>query len=134
MNATEMENLPVRRLDSSKPGFAEALRQVLAFDAGEDEAIDRAAAQILADVKARGDAAVLEYTKRFDRVEASSMGALEVSQQQLEAALEDLEPSAAPRWRPPPRACAPTTRSRRSNAAATAGNTPRPTAPCWARR
>ncbi|MNS22685.1 Histidinol dehydrogenase [compost metagenome] len=65
---------------------------MLAFEAGEDEAIDRAAAQILADVKARGDAAVLEYTKRFDRVEASSMGALEVSQQQLEAALEDLEP------------------------------------------
>lgn len=92
MNATEMENLPIRRLDSSELGFAEALRQVLAFEAGEDEAIDRAAAQILADVKARGDVAVLEYTKRFDRVEAASMGALEVSQQQLEAALEDLEP------------------------------------------
>jgi histidinol dehydrogenase len=79
MNPTEMENLPIRRLDSSEPGFAEALRQVLAFEAGEDEAIDRAAAQILADVKARGDAAVLEATRRFDRIEADSVAALELS-------------------------------------------------------
>ncbi|MGO4305116.1 histidinol dehydrogenase [Cupriavidus sp. RAF12] len=92
MNETDMENLSIRRLDSVEPGFASALRQVLAFEASEDEAIDRAAAQILADVRARGDEAVLEYTRRFDRVEASSMGALELSQAQLEAALEDLEP------------------------------------------
>ena len=87
MNATEMENVSIRRLDSSDPRFAQALREVLAFEAGEDEAIDRAVAQILADVKDRGDAAVLEYTQRFDRVEAASMGALEISQSELEAAL-----------------------------------------------
>lgn len=92
MNSIDMEKLSVRRLDSSKPGFAESLRQVLAFEAGEDEAIERAVAQILADVKDRGDAAVLEYTERFDRVDASSMAALELSQAELEAALEDLEP------------------------------------------
>jgi len=92
MNAIEKESLSIRRLDSSGPGFVAALREVLAFEAAEDEAIDRAAAQILADVKDRGDAAVLEYTQRFDRVQATSMAALEVSQVQLEAALEDLEP------------------------------------------
>ncbi|MDF3833716.1 histidinol dehydrogenase [Cupriavidus basilensis] len=92
MNENSMQNLAIRRLDSTEPGFAAELRQVLAFEAGEDEAIDRAAAQILADVKARGDAAVLEYTQRFDRVEAASMGALELSQAELETALDELEP------------------------------------------
>lgn len=76
MNDTEMENLSIRRLDSREPGFAGALRQVLAFEASEDEAIDRAAADILADVRRRGDEAVLEYTRRFDRMEAASMSAL----------------------------------------------------------
>jgi hypothetical protein len=76
----------------------------------EDEAIDRAAADILADVRRRGDAAVLEYTRRFDRMEAASMAALELSQSELEAALEASSRSAAPRWKPPLPACAPTTR------------------------
>ncbi|QOT76137.1 histidinol dehydrogenase [Cupriavidus basilensis] len=92
MNENSMENLAIRRLDSTEQGFAAELRKVLAFEAGEDDAIDRAVAQILADVKARGDAAVLEYTQRFDRVEASSMAALEISPAKLEAALEELEP------------------------------------------
>ena len=89
MNETDMDNLSIRRLDSAEPGFADALRQVLAFEASEDEAIDRAAADILADVRKRGDDAVLEYTRRFDRVEAASMGALELTQAQLDAALEE---------------------------------------------
>ena len=66
---------------------------MLAFEASEDEAIDRAAAQILADVKARGDAAVLEYTNRFDKLAAGSVAALEIPQAEMRAALEGL-PSA----------------------------------------
>jgi histidinol dehydrogenase len=65
----------------------------LAFEASEDEAIDRAAASILADVKARGDAAVLETTNRYDRLQAASVAALELSQAQLQAALARLEPA-----------------------------------------
>ncbi|MGT2430399.1 histidinol dehydrogenase [Cupriavidus basilensis] len=90
MNENSMENLEIRRLDSTEPRFAAELREVLAFEASEDEAIDRAVAQILADVKTRGDAAVLEYTQRFDRVDAGAMGALEVSPAKLEAALDEL--------------------------------------------
>lgn len=82
----------IRRLDSSEPDFAATLRQLLAFEAGEDEAIDRTVGLILSDVKARGDAAVLEYTHKFDRLEADSIGALELSPAELDAALEDLEP------------------------------------------
>ena len=63
----------IRQLDTSDPDFNAKLMQVLAFEASEDEAIDRAAASILADVKARGDAAVLEYTNQFDRLSATSV-------------------------------------------------------------
>ena len=83
----------IRRLDASDPDFAETLSSVLAFEASEDEAIDRAVAAILADVKQRGDAAVLAYTQQFDRVEAASVGALEIPQAELQAALASLEPA-----------------------------------------
>src|SRR5437899_5784042 len=82
----------IRQLDSSSPDFRQQLTAVLAFDASEDEAIDRAAAQILADVKARGDAAVLDYTNRFDRLNAGSVAALEIPQAELQAALDSLPP------------------------------------------
>jgi histidinol dehydrogenase len=82
----------IRKLDSSAPDFQKSLHAVLAFEASEDEAIERSVAQILNDVKARGDAAVLEYTNRFDRLDASSVAALELPFAELEAALESLEP------------------------------------------
>jgi histidinol dehydrogenase len=80
----------IRKLDSSNPDFKSQLSAVLAFEASEDEAIDRAAAQILADVKARGDDAVLEYTNRFDRLDANSVAALEIPHAALQAALDGL--------------------------------------------
>jgi histidinol dehydrogenase len=58
----------VRQLNSQDADFSSALKKLLAFDAADDEAIDLAAAKILADVKARGDQAVLEYTQKFDRL------------------------------------------------------------------
>jgi histidinol dehydrogenase len=86
-------SVQIRKLDSTDADFNAQLRAVLAFEAGEDEAIDRAAADILADVKARGDAAVLEYTNRFDHLEAASMSALEIRQPELHAALAALPPA-----------------------------------------
>ena len=85
-------SIKIRKLDSSAPEFHKALHAVLAFEASEDEAIEQSVAQILADVKARGDAAVLEYTNRFDRLAASSVAALELPMAELEAALEGLDP------------------------------------------
>ncbi len=80
----------IRQLDTTEPGFNDKLLTVLAFEASEDEAIDRAAAAILADVKARGDAAVLDYTNKFDRLSATSVTALEIPRAELQAALEGL--------------------------------------------
>jgi len=82
--------IAIRKLDSTDAGFRQKLSSVLAFEAGEDEAIDRAAAGILADVKARGDAAVLEYTNRFDRLSATAVSALEIGQDELKKALDGL--------------------------------------------
>ncbi|SDV51282.1 histidinol dehydrogenase [Chitinasiproducens palmae] len=85
--------LNIRKLDASAPDFAASLRAVLAFEAEDDRAIDAAVADILLDVRKRGDAAVLDYTRRFDRIDAADMAALEISSTELDAALEGLEPT-----------------------------------------
>lgn len=85
-------SLKLRRLDTRASDFKVALRALLAFQADEDEAIERVVADILADVKHRGDAAVLDYTKRFDRLEATHLSALEIDATQLEHFLFELEP------------------------------------------
>ncbi|MGS1008058.1 histidinol dehydrogenase [Achromobacter anxifer] len=80
----------INRLDSRDPGFKSALSTLLAFEATEDESIDRAAAGILADVRARGDAALVEYTQRFDRMPGASAQTLEIPKADWQAALAAL--------------------------------------------
>jgi len=82
----------ITRLDSAEADFSNRLSSLLAFEASEDEAIDRAAAQILASVKTNGDTAVLEATNRFDRLQAASVAELELSQEEMQAALQSLSP------------------------------------------
>lgn len=85
----------IRRLDAGGAGFQAQLENVLAFEAGQDAAIESTVAQILADVKQRGDAAVLEYTNRFDRLPnggASTIAELEIKPAQMQSALEQLSP------------------------------------------
>jgi histidinol dehydrogenase len=83
----------IRRLDSSHPGFDAVLGELTAFDSKEDAALGATVDAILADVRARGDAAVLEYTARFDRVEAAGVAALEISGRDCRAAFEALPPA-----------------------------------------
>ena len=85
--------MDVRKLDSTAPDFKQQLTKLLAFEAETDDAIESAVARILADVKARGDAAVLEYTNKFDRIPgggAASMAAFDLTQQELQDALASL--------------------------------------------
>ena len=77
----------IHRLDSRDAGFDRALSELLAFDASQDESIERAAAAILDDVRRRGDDALLEYTRRFDRVQADSVQALEIPRGEWQDAL-----------------------------------------------
>ena len=83
----------VRQLATAAPGFEAEFARVLHWSAETDQAIEQRVADILADVQRRGDAAVLEYTQRFDGVQAVSVAALEITQAELRAALEQITPS-----------------------------------------
>ena len=80
------------RLSTAQADFETQFQQRLHWSADTDAAIEQRVADILADVKARGDAAVLEYTARFDGLQADSMAALELTQAELKAAFEGLPP------------------------------------------
>jgi histidinol dehydrogenase len=77
----------IRRLATTQPDFDARLAELLAFESVQDPKVEADVAAILADVKARGDAAVLEYTRRFDRVEAATVAALEVPRAEIKLAL-----------------------------------------------
>src|SRR5690606_13414016 len=82
--------MKIRRFSSGDADFRQKLEQLLAFETAQDDQIDKVVADILRDVKVRGDEAVLEYTRRFDRLNAQGMGELELSRAELEVALESL--------------------------------------------
>ena len=82
--------ISITRLEASSADFRARLAELLAFNDATDSAVQNAVSEILAGVRARGDAAVLEYTARFDRLDAPDMAALELSQADLQAALGKL--------------------------------------------
>jgi len=82
--------MEIRRFSTTDSNFDEQLKQLLAFETAQDDSVDEVVAKILKDVKHRGDAAVLEYTNRFDKTSATSLTELEVSQDELQAALTAL--------------------------------------------
>lgn len=79
------------RLDSREDGFPAAFERFLGARRDVEESADRAAAEILADVRARGDAAVLDYTKRFDRLELTA-GTMRVPASEIAGAADLVEP------------------------------------------
>jgi histidinol dehydrogenase len=78
------------RLATADADFEQRFAQRLHWSADTDAEVEQRVAQILADVRSRGDAAVLEYTARFDGVEAKELRTLELSQAELQAAFESL--------------------------------------------
>ena len=78
------------RLSTQAAGFEAAFAQRLHWSADTDAAIEQRVADILLDVQSRGDVAVLEYTQRFDGLNAASMAALEITPAELKAALDSL--------------------------------------------
>jgi len=78
----------IKRLDSSDDNFYAALDQVLAWQASADETVEATVREIITSVRERGDAALLEYTAKFDRLQASSVADLEISRTRLQQALD----------------------------------------------
>lgn len=85
------EALSITRLDAGAPDFAAELARLLHWDVSEDDGVNRIVRDLLADVRARGDAAVLEATRRLDRVQAKALADLEVPAAELDAALAGLD-------------------------------------------
>ena len=85
-----MNALKIKRLDTRDTEFAAQLRALTYFGAQDDPAVDAAAAQILADVRARGDAALLDLTARYDRWKPTSMADLQASPETLQVALHSI--------------------------------------------
>lgn len=78
------------RLSTLDANFEHDFAQRLHWSADTDAAIEQRVADILADVQKRGDAAVLEYTARFDGSQVDGMAALELTQAELKAAFDSL--------------------------------------------
>ena len=78
------------QLSTLDAGFEAAFAARLHWSAATDAAIEQRVADILADVQKRGDAAVLDYTQRFDGLQAADVKALEITQAELQAALDSL--------------------------------------------
>jgi histidinol dehydrogenase len=80
----------IRRLSTREPGFAAELARLTAIEAAQDESVERAVDAILADVRARGDAALVEHTRRLDGVDVQRVTELEIPRAALESALASL--------------------------------------------
>jgi len=82
--------IKVKRLNSQDTGFKEILLSSLSLPMADDEAIDAAVAKILLAIKERGDAAVLDFTNQFDRLNVASVSELEIPFKDLEQAYRSL--------------------------------------------
>src|SRR5688500_17381805 len=80
----------IKKLSSADADFNKALAKLLAFENAQDSKLDSIVADILVDMKTRGDEALLEYTRRFDRVDATSVTELELPRKLLQQALQSL--------------------------------------------
>ncbi len=80
----------IKRLNSSDASFWQDLDAVLAWESVSDKAVNDTVTDIIADIRSRGDAALVEYTNRFDRMSVSNMGELEIPKERLQQALDGL--------------------------------------------
>jgi len=85
-----MANIDILRLDNSQADFSEQLDKLLAWESVSNDQVNGIVNDILARVKREGDSAVIEFTNRFDRLEADAMSELELTQEDLQQALDTL--------------------------------------------
>ncbi|MDH5544076.1 MAG: histidinol dehydrogenase [Gammaproteobacteria bacterium] len=83
--------IDIRRLDSSDTYFWQDLETLISWEGVSDDRVNDTVKQVLTEVRTRGDAAVVQYTNRFDRMQAKSIHDLEISQDELHQALTRLD-------------------------------------------
>jgi histidinol dehydrogenase len=82
--------MKLRRLSTRSASFDAEIAALTRYEAAQDPAVEASVRTILSAVRARGDAAVLEYTQRFDNVSARSLAELEVPPEKLKSALQSV--------------------------------------------
>ena len=87
---SEQRNATISRLSTSDADFNHQLDALLDWEGVSDKAVQARVEEILASVKQRGDAAVIEATNRFDRLSVSSMDELQLTPEQLKKAFDHL--------------------------------------------
>jgi histidinol dehydrogenase len=82
----------ISRLDINDPDFSRNLDALLEIGTADEQKVRQVVTEILADVRQRGDAALLELTRKFDRREVEEFPQLEIPQHELKQAYENLDP------------------------------------------
>lgn len=85
--------LKVRRFDSQASDFEEQFKKFAEPDQEQNTDVTQTVQQIISDIRARGNAALLEYTQKFDRLTLDSADQLEFSQPEIQAALDTIDAS-----------------------------------------
>jgi histidinol dehydrogenase len=82
--------MPIRRLNSVSANFSADLNDLLSWESVSDPSVAQIVATIIGDVRSKGDAAVIEYTNRFDRRDLTSIDELKISSDELARALASI--------------------------------------------
>lgn len=85
-----MSKVDITCLDSQQPDFEARLDKMLAWESVSDAGVNQIVNEIIERIRSEGDAALVEYTNRFDRMSVASMAELEMGQERLQQALEGL--------------------------------------------
>jgi len=85
-----MSAINITKLDNSSADFDQQLHHLVTWDEADDRDINHRVLDIITDVRQNGDQAVINYTNRFDQTAFSHAGELELSQETLKAAWEQL--------------------------------------------
>ncbi|MCW9025223.1 MAG: histidinol dehydrogenase [Gammaproteobacteria bacterium] len=80
----------IKQLNSKDSDFWNQLEGLLAWESVADDSVQNTVKEILTNVRRRGDAAVVEYTNRFDRMQVEGMAALELDMARLQQALNNI--------------------------------------------
>src|SRR5690625_7178849 len=88
----DANDFSIARLNASQADFDARLDALLAWDSVSDAGVTEVVAEILHQVKTRGDAALLEYTNRLDRRQVGSVAELVLTAESLQQALEQISP------------------------------------------
>lgn len=83
----------IKQLSTQDQDFDQKLTQLLAFEETADEQLENTVAAILADVRKRGDEAVMDYTRRFDRLSLTTADDMTLAADDLKQAFDTLPPA-----------------------------------------